>query len=150
MAILRERPYTNFNFLVDLGTGDSSGPLAGFSEVILPEAWVDVIEYRNGNFKENTVIKLTGLEHYSNLVLKRGVIGSLDLYEWWDEVRNGSQDALRTVIVQLLSEDRSTVVLTWKFLRARPVQYQFSELRGKGDEVLIESLELVFERMEME
>jgi phage tail-like protein len=150
MAILRERPYTNFNFLVDLGTGEPLSPQAGFSEVILPEAWVDVIEYRSGNSKENDVIKLTGMEHYSNLVLKRGVIGSLDLYEWYDDVRNGSQNAMRTVVVQLLSEDRANVVLTWKFLRARPVRYKFSELRGKGDEVLIEYLELAFERMEME
>jgi phage tail-like protein len=57
---------------------------------------------------------------------------------------------MRTVVVQLLSEDRANVVLTWKFLRARPVRYKFSELRGKGDEVLIEYLELAFERMEME
>ena len=150
MAIFRERPYLNFNYLVDLGTGDTSGPLAGFSEVILPEAWVDVIEYRSGNFKGNQVMKLTGLEHYSNLVLKRGVMGALDLYEWWDAVRSGSPDALRTVMVQLLSEDRSDVVLSWKFLRARPVRYKFSGLRADGDEVVIEHLELAFERMEME
>jgi phage tail-like protein len=150
MATYRERPYLNFNYLVDLGTGDADAPLAGFSEVILPEAWVDVIEYRSGNFKENNVIKLTGLEHYSNLVLKRGVIGALDLYEWWDQVRNGSQDALRTVTVQLLSEDRSDVALSWKFLRARPVRYKFSELVGDGGEVAIEHLELAIERMEMD
>jgi phage tail-like protein len=150
MAILRERPYNNFNFLVDVGTGETSGPLAGFYEVILPEAWVDVIEYRSGNFKENTLTKLTGLEHYSNLVLKRGLIGSLDLYEWWDQVRNGSQDALRTVTVQLLSEDKTEVVLAWRFLRARPVRYKFSELKGDGKDVMIEQLELAFERMEIE
>ena len=150
MAIVRERPYLNFNYLVDLGIGEPLSPQAGFSEVVLPEAWVDVIEYRNGNSRENDVIKLTGLEHYSNLVLKRGVIGSLDLYNWYNEIRNGSQAAFRTVVVQLLSEDRADVVLTWKFLRARPVRYKFSELRGKGDEVLIETLELAFERMEME
>lgn len=150
MATYRERPYLNFNYLIDLGTGDTAGPLAGFSEVILPEAWVDVIEYRSGNFKENNVMKLTGLEHYSNLVLKRGVLGALDLYEWWDQVRSGSQDALRTVTVQLLSEDKSEVALSWKFLRARPVRYKFSELIGDGDEVVIEHLELAFEHMEMD
>lgn len=150
MATFRERPYLNFNYLVDLGSGDTDGPRAGFSEVILPEAWVDVIEYRSGNFKQNNVIKLTGLEHYSNLILKRGVIGSLDLYEWWDQVRSGNPDALRTVLVQLLSEDRSEVVLSWKFLGARPVRYKFSELSADGDEAVIEHLELAFERMEIE
>ena len=32
MAVLRERPYVQFNFLVDLGTGNTDGPEAGFQE----------------------------------------------------------------------------------------------------------------------
>ena len=32
MAVLRDRPYVQFNFLVDLGTGDTDGPEAGFQE----------------------------------------------------------------------------------------------------------------------
>lgn len=151
MAILRDRPYGNFNFLVDLGTGeDPASVQARFSEVILPEAAVEVIAYRSGNLKENGFIKLTGVEHYTNLVLKRGVIGSLNLYQWYDEVRNGSQNALRNVTIQLQSEDHSNVVLTWKFLRARPVRYQFAPLDAEGKHILIEYLELAFERMEME
>ena len=30
MAVLRDRPYAQFNFLVDLGTGATEGPQAGF------------------------------------------------------------------------------------------------------------------------
>ncbi len=149
MATLRDRPYGNFNFLVDLGNGDTASVLAGFSEVILPEAFVEVIEYRSGNMKENGVVKLTGIEKYTNLVLKRGVVGSLDLYQWYNEVRNGSQNALRTVTVQLQSEDHTAVVLEWKFLRARPVKYMFGPLDAEGKHVLVEYLELAFERMEM-
>ena len=150
MATMRERPYGNFNFLVDLGTGDTSSVQAGFSEVVLPEAFVEVVEYRSGNMKENGFVKLTGVEHYSNLVLKRGVIGSLDLYNWYNEVRNGDQTALRNVTVQLQSEDHTNVVLTWKFQRARPVKYQFAPLDAEGKHILVEYLELAFERMEME
>jgi hypothetical protein len=32
MAVLRERPYVQFNFLVDLGTGNTDGAEAGFQE----------------------------------------------------------------------------------------------------------------------
>ncbi len=150
MAVLRERPYGNFNFLVDLGTGDTSSVQAGFSEVVLPEASVEVVEYRSGNSKENGVIKITGVEKYTNLVLKRGVIGSLDLYQWYNEVRNGNQGALRTVTIQLQSEDHTSVVLAWRFFQARPVKYQFSPLDAEGKHILVEYLELAFERMEME
>ena len=150
MAVLRDRPYPGFNFLVDLGTGDTAGPEAGFSEVVFPEFALDVIEYRSGNAKENGVVKLTGLERHGNVVLKRGVVGSLNLYQWWNQVRNGDQNALRTVVIHLQNEDHSAVVLTWKLLRARPVKLLYAGLRAVGQELAVEHLELAFERIEME
>ena len=39
---------------------------------------VDVIEYRNGNDKENGPRKLTGLQKVADVTLKRGIIGSLE------------------------------------------------------------------------
>src|SRR4051794_14053303 len=74
MAVLRERPYCRFNFLVDLGDGVPEGPTAGFQEVGAIAAELGVTEYRNGNAKENNVVKLTGLGKYPNVTLKRGVI----------------------------------------------------------------------------
>jgi hypothetical protein len=53
-------------------------------------------------------------------------------------------------VVKLLNEDRTEVVLTWKFLRARPVAHQFSTLNALTGETLLESLEVAFERLEME
>jgi phage tail-like protein len=150
MSVLRERPYPNFNFLVDLGTGNTDGPEAGFEEVILPEMWVDVIEYRNGNEKENAARKLTGADHCGNAILKRGVIGSLNLYQWFNEVRNGDQNALRTVTIQLSNEDHTGVVQTWKLFRARPVRIKWGPLQAKGKETAIEYVELACERVELE
>ena len=110
MAVLRDRPYAQFNFLVDLGTGVTDGPQAGFQECSAIGMSVDVIEYRNGNDRENNVRKLTGLARYPDVTLKRGVIGSLDLYQWLDEIRNGDEAAYRTVRVQLQNEDHTQVV----------------------------------------
>ncbi len=150
MSVLRERPYTNFNFLVDLGTGNTDGPEAGFEEVILPEVWLDVIEYRNGNEKENSVRKLTGRDNVGNAILRRGVIGSLNLYQWYNDIRNGNQHALRTVTIQLLNEDHTAVVQTWKLLRARLVGLKWGPLNGKGKDVAVESVVIACERLEME
>ena len=150
MATLRDKAYCNFNFLVDLGDGNTTGPTAGFDEVMVPEVWLDVIEYREGNAKENAPRKLTGLEHCGNALLKRGVIGSLNLYQWYNQVRNGDQNALRTVTIQLQNEDHTAIVMTWKLLRARPVRLRWGPLNGKGKEVFVEYLELACERLEME
>ena len=70
MAVLRDRPYAQFNFLVDLGTGDTDGPRAGFQECSQIGMSVDVIEYRNGNEKANEVRKLTGLARYPDVTLQ--------------------------------------------------------------------------------
>jgi phage tail-like protein len=150
MAVLREKPYCNFNFLVDLGTGTTEGPEAGFEEVTLPEVWMDVIEYRNGNEKENGVRKLTGLDHCGNVVLKRGVIGSLNLYQWYNDIRNGNQNALRNVTIQLQNEDHTAVVVTWRLVRARAVRLSWGPLHARGKDVAVEMLELACERLEME
>ncbi|MGH8728954.1 MAG: phage tail protein [Burkholderiales bacterium] len=150
MAVLRDKPYPRINFVVDVGTGETEGPEAGLAEVILPSAQVNTIEYRSGNDKELNAKLIHTLTRYGNLVLKRGVIGSLTWYGWWNAVRNGDSNAARTVTVSLLNEDRSSMVLTWKFLRARPVNYSFSPLNALANEPLLETLELAFERFEME
>jgi len=149
MATARERPYLNGNFQVDLGTGDADSVRAGFTEVILPEACVGVIEYRNGNEKTNEPRKLNGPVHYGNLVLRRGLIGELDLYEWWDRARNGESDIRRNVTVRLLAEDRADVVFTWRFTSAWPTRYVCSPLAGDGKAVVVEEIELAFERMDI-
>jgi phage tail-like protein len=149
MAVQRDRPYAQFNFLVDLGTGNTDGPHAGFQECSEIGMSVDVVEYRNGNEKENGVRKLTGLARYPDVTLKRGIIGSLDLYQWLDDIRNGNQAALRTVVVQLMNEDHSAVVQEWKLIRARAVRHVSGPLNAKDSNVAMEEITLAYERLDL-
>ena len=150
MAVLRDRPYVQFNFLVDLGTGTTEGPEAGFQELSGVGMEVTVSEYRNGNSRENSVMKITGLNKSTDVTLKRGVIGSLSLYNWLNQIRNGDQGALRTVTVQLQNEDHTQVVQTWKLLRARIIKHTSGPFNAKGTDVAMEELVLAYERLEME
>jgi phage tail-like protein len=150
MAVLREKPYPGINFVVDLGTGEVDSTESGLSDVVFPEARLQVLEYRNGNDRTTDVRKIQTTTHYGNLILRRGAIGSLNWYEWWNAARNGDQSVTRTINVRLLNEDRTEVVLSWRFLRARPVNHQFSALIALGTTPLVETLEVAFERLEME
>jgi phage tail-like protein len=150
MAEFRERPYNQFNFWVDLGTGDTESPQAGFQEVSGLGMEINITEYRVGNEKDNAPRKITGTYKVPDITLKRGLIGSLDLYEWLDQVRNGSQDALRTIIIQLRSEDRTTTVQSWKLGNARPLKYTGPSLNAKGTDVAVEELVLACERIDLE
>ena len=150
MAVLRDHPYAQFNFLVDLGTGNTDGPEAGFQECSEIGMSVDVIEYRNGNDKANNVRKLAGLARTGDVTLKRGIIGSIELYKWIDQIRNGDPGGRRTVVIQLQSEDHTQVVLTWKLFGAFPVKHTGGPLNAKGTDVAMEELTLAYERLELE
>jgi phage tail-like protein len=111
---------------------------------------VTVSEYRTGNSKENSVMKVTGMNKATDVTMKRGVIGSLNLYKWLDDIRNGNQNALRTVTISLQNEDHTQVVQTWKLLRARIIKHISGPFNAKGTDVAMEELTLAYERLEME
>ena len=141
----RNNPFPSYNFAVEIEGLVS----ASFSEVSGLGLEIEVNEYREGGQNE-FIHKRAGSTKYPNLILKRGAIGSLTWYNWWNDARNANPAVARAVVVQLLNEDRSGTVLRWTFLRAQPINYQYSALNALVSETLIESLELTFERMEME
>lgn len=151
MAVFRERPYVQFNFLVDIGDGsDPNAAQAGFQEVSGIGMEVTVAEYRNGNERENSVRKITGLNKSTDVTMKRGVIGALNLYNWLDQIRNGDQNALRTVVIRLMSENHEQPVQTWTLLRARIIKHTSGPMNAKGTDVAMEELVVAYERLQME
>ncbi|MBI1762131.1 MAG: phage tail protein [Acidobacteria bacterium] len=150
MAELRkDRPYVQFNFLVDLGNGDTEGPDAGFQEISGIGMEVTVAEYRTGNARENSVKKITGLNKATDVTFKRGVIGSLALYNWLNEIRNGDQNQRRTVTIHLQNEDHTLNVMTWVLKDARIIKHTSGPLNAKGTDVAMEEMVLAYERLEM-
>jgi phage tail-like protein len=150
MAAKRDRPFAQFNFLVDLGDGTTDGADAGFQEMSNIGTEVTVAEYRNGNEKENSVRKITGLNKATDVTLKRGVIGSGRLYQWLDAIRDGDPNQRKTVRLTLQSEDHSTVVATWVLKEARIIKYVSGPFNAKGTDVALEELTIAYERLEME
>jgi phage tail-like protein len=151
MAIQRDDPYGSFNFLVDLGTGDTASVAAGFQEVSGLNIEMTQAEYRNGNEKLNHVRKISGMHKVGDVTLKRGLIGATDLYEWIDQTRNGDQAAPRSVTITMQDEAHEGSVMTWRLTRARPMRYTAPSLNGKGGtDVAIEELVLSCEDLVIE
>jgi phage tail-like protein len=78
------------------------------------------------------------------------VIGSVGLYQWLNQIRNGDQAAARTIRIQLQNEDHTEVAVTWILLRARIIKHVSGPLNAKGTDVAMEELTLAYERLEME
>lgn len=146
MEQLRDRPYGNANFLVDFGDGKAESTVGGFSEVIFPmfEAEPPNVLLQVGAKSDAASTATSG-----RLILKRGFVGSLELYAWWHKARNGRAPKRKMLQVKLLSEDHETVVATWRFREVRPVSLGYSPLRANESNLLIETVEFAFDRMEM-
>ena len=149
MATFRDHPYEGSNFLVDMGAYDSSDVRANFFHVDLPDAIVDVVAYRNGNEKTQDARKQPGLSKYGQLVLRRGLLGSTDLWEWWKQAREGQPNVDRNITVTLLDEERAPV-WTWRFRNAFPVNYRVTSLDATVSDIVVEELSLTFDSMDIE
>ena len=150
MANVHERPYVQFNFLVDIGTGTADALGAGFEECSGIGSDVSVSDYRSGDEKGSRVQKIKGLNKATNVTLQRGIIGSVGLYQWLQDTRNASPGALRDVVVHLQNEDRTTIVKSWRLIRARITKHTAGPMSAKGTDVAMEELVLTCERLEME
>ena len=95
MPTYRDTPYGAFNFVVAIGGDQGNGegtPVGGFSDVSGIGREVSYAEYRNGNEKFNTVRKVPNTHKNDDVTLKRGLVGSDDLFAWLKGVRDGTAD----------------------------------------------------------
>ncbi|WP_137940125.1 phage tail protein [Chitinivorax sp. B] len=144
MATMRDNPYGAFNYTVSLGDGDEASVVAGFSDVSGLGNEQNYSEYRNGNEKFNTVRKVPNTFKNDDVTLKRGLIGSTDLFEWIKRVREGAYEP-RQVTVTLLDEARQPVA-SFRLRNAQPKKWTGPTLAAKGGgEVAMEELQLVHE-----
>jgi phage tail-like protein len=144
MAELRDNPYGAFNFQVSLQNGDETTVVGGFSDVSGLGTEINYSEYRNGSEKTNTVRKIANTFKQEDVTLKRGLIGSKDLFDWIKLVREGGKNT-RQVTITLLDEARKEVA-TFKLFNAQPKKWVGPTLAAKGGgEVAMEELHLVHE-----
>jgi phage tail-like protein len=141
----RKDPFRAFNFLVEI---DGVTTETGFSEVSGLSMETDAVEYRNGDEKENHVRKLTGLNKYGNITFKRGFTkDAKSLWDWRKKVIDGKTQRASGTIT-LLNEARE-IALKWEFSQAWPRKLDGPSFNAKNNEVAIESLEIVVEKLVM-
>jgi phage tail-like protein len=143
----RRDPYRSFNFQLEI----EGVPLGAFSEVSGLTAEGDAVDYREGTDKHNQVRKLPGLRKGSNITLKRGYTQDLSLWRWYMSVANGDPDRIirRDVTIVLLNERREPV-LRWHADNAWVNKIEGPSFKASGNEVAMESVELVHEGLTVE
>ena len=136
----------NFNFLVEIEEldGDATSVVAGFSEVRGIGSESEVLAHRVGS--QPVEIKVPGRVSYGNVVLRRGVTSSLDLWRWRQRIERGEEDVRSGSIVLLDAAMREKA--RWNFYGAWPCRYEAPPLDARGDAISVETLELCVERIE--
>jgi phage tail-like protein len=150
MATRCNRPYAQFNFLVDLGDDQSDGPQAGFQECSNLGIKLRVAEYQDKEGKGKSARKITGLNKSTDVTLKRGAVRASTLSRWLDDICKGNRTAFRNVVVHLQNEDHTAIVQTSKLRRARIIKHISGPLNADGTDVAVEEFVLAYERLEVE
>ena len=151
MATPRENgnPYSNFNFVVEFDGTE----LAAFTEVTGLNSESTPIEYREGSDATAAPRQLPGMVKHEPVQLKRGITGSLELWNWRKEVRDGGSTfpPSRTVTIKLLNEthNRDAPAMTWTLTNAWPSKLTGPSLTAKGNDFAVEQLDLVHEWLDI-
>ena len=140
----RNDPYRGFNFRLEV----DGLTIAAFSEASGLIAEGDPVDYREGADMVNSVRKLAGLRKYQNIVLKRGYTQNKELWAWYRNIANGDPDRRNGAIV--LMDEAHKDVLRWNFRNAWPNKVEGPSFNATGNEVAMESVELVHEGVDID
>jgi phage tail-like protein len=132
---VRLDPYLAFNFLVEI-----EGILAGsFSECTGLQVETEYHDYREGGLNDY-VHRFAGPTKYPPLMLKHGITQIDGLWNWHQEVTQGSIKRKNGTIYLL---DRMRIpVMYWNFKEAFPVKYTGPDFRADAAAIAFESVEL--------
>lgn len=143
MAATVEYPHLSFHFSVEWGDAR-----IGFSEVSGLNREHQIVEYREGAMPEYHVAKQPGMQKYGNITLKRGIASADDKFFQWLNATQLNIPERRTLKISLLDETHQPVQ-TWQVYNCWPTKLEGPSLKGTGNEVAIESLELACEKWEV-
>jgi phage tail-like protein len=135
-------PLPKFYFNIDLGDGKTQG----FSEISGLESEVKPIEYRHGDSKVFSPLKMPGLRSVGNVTLKKGIFTKDSIF--WDWFNQAQLNIIKrmTVVINLLDE-KASPKMTWTLTNAWPTKVTGTDLKSDSSEVAIESLEIAYETL---
>jgi len=133
-------PQPKFYFMVDWGS-TSNIP---FQEVSGLNIEAQTIEYRHGNSPVFSEIKMPGIIKNSNVTMKKGIFANDNNFrDWYNKIKMNTIER-QNVVIRLLDE-AGNPAMTWTLLNAWPTKISSTDLKSDGNEVAVESIEIMHE-----
>ena len=139
----RNDPYRGYNYRIEI----DNTAIAGFNEASNLMFDVQPVEYREGT-DPNYPRKLSAQLKFSDITLKKGYTQDGDLYAWYATALNGPVERRNGAIV--LQDEQKVDVIRWNFNEGWICKYERSALNASSNEVVIESIQICVERIEVE
>ncbi len=140
-------PYAAFSFLVEI----DGLTQAGFSECSGLESETEVEDYKEGGLNTH-LHKLIGQSKYRNIVLKRGITASTELWDWHQKVAQGEfslASKVRKNLSIVLLDEKKTEKVRWNIRNAWPCKWTGPDLKADTSSVAIQTLEITHEGIEL-
>lgn len=132
-------PLVRFQFSVKIGSDELM-----FQEVTGLSSETQVVEYRVGNSKTYSVIKMPGIKKFGNVTLKKGIFKTdTKLWTMYNAIKM-NLIARQTVVISLLDEGNE-VAMSWNLTNAFPCKMTVTDLKADASEAAVETMELAHE-----
>jgi phage tail-like protein len=117
---------------------------AQFTECSGFETKLDVEEYKEGGVND-FVHKLPGRQSFTNVTFKRGMLNSIELWDWLRRISaaTAKKDEKKNISV-VLYNGAGKEQLRWDLLDAFPVKWSSPALQSEQSTILVESLEIAY------
>jgi phage tail-like protein len=118
--------------------------LMSFQEVSGLDTEAQPIEYRHGDSKDFSTIKMPGIKKTGNVTMKKGVFKSDNkFWDWFNQIKMNTIKRV-PVTISLLDEG-GAATMTWTLANAWPTKITGTDLKSDGNEVAVESIEIAHE-----
>jgi phage tail-like protein len=115
-----------------------------FQEVSGLDAETTAIEYRAGDSKQFSPLKMPGLKKFSDVTMKKGVFkGDNKLFDWFLEIKMNTIKR-KPVTISLLDETGGPTMV-WTLANAFPIKVSGTDLKANGGEVAVETIVIAHE-----
>ena len=119
-----------------------------FQEVTGLSSETQVIEYRGGNSKVYSTVKMPGIQKFGNITLKKGIFkGDKALWDKYNLIKMNTYKR-STILISLLDESNA-VAMSWKLLNAFPTKMTVSDMKADANEIAVETMELAHEGLSL-
>lgn len=137
-------PLAKFHFQVKW---DSQ--VMSFQEVTGLDIQSEEIKYRSGDSPQFSVIKMPGMTKFGNVTMKKGIFkGDNKFWDWISQIKMNTVKRL-PVTISLLDESGEPAMV-WTLTNAWPTKVSGTDLKAEGNEVAIETIEIVHEGLKIE